>query len=274
MSARTNERVINRLKFLLGYFTQRLLCLVGLFVSLNGSLAKASESIPSGVTNEIVHPEDTYGVLTVESSSVQFYLGSGAGTSSLMGNATLQDSSQMGWSVRTGLLLSEQFSLLGEFKKQSQGLSIPLGGNQIYTGSVNPLEVMELNQNSFGLMGRLFWFARAKRFRPYVGGGFAYRVSNIGYSNAMKVNLPLDSFYQSNYKLKQALGEGSIGLEVALTRWLVLDGSFSIQGVLAYWGEGTGDALVNTHESNKLLAASSLSRTASYSAQIGIGLYF
>lgn len=240
---------------------------IGQWVLLNPAFSSTSAK------DDLYRVENTYGVETLETERMQFYVSPFANTHSLVGNETFSSSSNINFGIRAGLLLSEQFSLTLGYTKNNQGLSLPQGGNSFYLGNINPNEVMSLKQNLFDAQAKLFWFGRAKRFRPYLSAGLGYQVGQIGYSDNAKLLLNQTAFYLNPYRLKQAVGMGGVGIETALSKAFVLDLGVSLQGVMSYWGEGNGDDLVNVHDLNKLIAASSLSRTASYTAYFGLGVY-
>ena len=77
------------------------------------------------------------------------------------------------------------------------------------------------------------------------------------------------SQYLADFNIKQFQGSGQLGAEFAFTRALVATAAFKLNGVLS-----SSIANSSVNDPNKTVAGTSLSRSASYTGTVGVGVYF
>lgn len=218
---------------------------------------------------DVLTSENTYGVETVESPRVQFYISPLVSLNGLMSNGSVESSSRAGFGVAAGVLLSQQILLEAAFRQNEMGLSLPIDSGATVR-PVDPTGAFLYSKNSLDLGARLFIFERDARFRPYLAGGVIYSMSKLNYTVGMiRAMGPSAVAFDRDYSLNQFSGRGSIGLEVAVTSIFVVNAQFGIEGVLGY----TSPKDSSTYDSTKLSVANSMSRATTYTLSAGLGVY-
>jgi outer membrane protein W len=131
--------------------------------------------------------------------------------------------------------------------------------------------MFDLKQNSFDAGAKFFFLGRESRFRPFIGGGLAFSNSTLNFTPTYSSMLGMTD----DYKIKQFQGIGQLGAEIAITRGIVATAAFRFNGILSSSVQSIKNASSATGlEANKVQAGESLSRSASYTGSVGVGVYF
>ena len=212
--------------------------------------------------------KNTFGVETVEKTSLKLFIAPVAGFTSIMGNATVDVVPQYAFGGRLGLLVSDNVMMEGGYTYAVMNTSPPIN---LIMGS-QPSDVFALKQSVIDAGAKIFFLGRESRFRPFIGGGLAYANSNLNYTPSYSVFFPN---LTDDYKIKQVQGSGQVGAEIAVTRGVVATAAFKLNGVLSTSVQSISNASTATGlEASKVQAGDSLSHSASYTGTVGVGMYF
>ncbi len=218
-------------------------------------------------TTRISTAKNTFGVDTIENPGIKFYVSPTAGFTSLLGNSTINVAPQYSFGGRLGLLISGNLMFEGGYTYSSMNTSAPITSSLGY----QPDNVFESRQSTFDAGIKLFFLGRESRLRPFVGASLGYARSRFNYSSVYRIFAP----YAPDFQIQQFLGMGLLGAEFAITKSLVLNAAFGVNGILTSSTQSSlNEATASGLEANRLQAGNSLSRSASYQGSIGIGLYF
>ncbi len=211
---------------------------------------------------------NTYGVETVEKPGLKLFLSPIAGLTSVTGNETVNVAPQYTYGGRVGLLVSDNMMIESGYTHALMNTSVPLNG----ISGIPASDVFALKQNTVDAGAKFFFLGRESRFRPFVGGAFAYSTSTLNYTPAYAALMGSTN----DFKMKQLQGMGQIGAEVAITRGIVATAAFKLNGILSNSGDNTDASILtpNSLENSKSQAGSSLSHSATYTASVGVGVYF
>ncbi len=216
--------------------------------------------------------QNTHGVMTEENPGTSLYLSPFAGSSSVIGNDTADNSPQYAVGGSVGLLISSNMLLEVGYTHSEQNFSNPrINTTQgvFVTGNTN---VFSLKQNVIDAGVKLFILGRESRLRPYLGGGMGYSRGSLNYTAPYQQALGNQPVYTSEFNINQYKGYGELGAEFAFTRNFVATAGFRLHGVLS--SNTSGDSAPLNYDPSKLDVGNSLSRTASYLVSAGVGIYF
>jgi hypothetical protein len=227
-------------------------------------------------SRDLYESESTYGVETIESDPIQFYLAPSIGSAFLVGNHLVDSNSRPSLSVRGGVLLTEQILATIGFERRSTDLLNPRTQNPINFANAlgsNGSALFNYEQTSLDVGVELFILGREKRFRPFIGGSMGYRSGNLNYSQAALAALGNASFFDANYSIKQVFGSAHLGAEFAITKAIVITTQFAFEGVFGATGSDN-ESGASKFDPTKAEVANSLSKSLAYSLTVGMGLYF
>ena len=221
----------------------------------------------SSSITKISTAQNTFGVETVEKPGLKLFLSPVAGLSSILGNGTVDVTPQYAFGGRAGLLISDNMMVEGGYTYSLINTSAPIN---FLMGSAST-NMFDLKQSSFDAGAKFFFLGRESRFRPFIGGGLAFSNSTLNFTQTYNSMLGLTD----DYKIKQFQGIGQLGAEIAITRGIVATAAFRFNGILSSSVQSIKNASTATGlEANKIQAGESLSRSASYTGSVGVGVYF
>ena len=214
--------------------------------------------------------QNTYGVMTEEKPPIALYVSPFAGTSSVIGNDTADNSPQSAFGASVGLLVSSNMLLELGYTHSVQNFSNPrINTTQgVFVSGNN--NVFSLKQNVFDAGAKLFILGRESRLRPFIGGGGGYSRGVLNYTPAYQQALGNQAIYSSDFAINQFNGFGELGAEFAFTRNVVATAAFRLHGVLS--STTSADSAPTNYDPSKLDVGNSLSRTASYLISAGLGI--
>lgn len=223
--------------------------------------------VVSAPVSRISTAKNTFGVQTIEKAGPKIFLSPVVGMTSILGNGTVNVTPQYAFGGRAGLLVSDSMMIEGGFRHSVINTSTPIN----LVAGMPPSDVFALKQNVMDVGIKFFFLGRESRFRPFIGGGLAYANSTLNLTTTYSNMLGLTD----DYKIKQLQGLGQIGAEIAITRAIVATASFQLNGILSSSTESIqNENLATGIEANKVQAGNSLSRSASYTGTVGVGVYF
>jgi hypothetical protein len=230
------------------------------------SEAKAEKKI-GGNFSRISTAKNTFGVETIENGGSKFYLSPVFGFASVYGNNTITVNPQYAYGGRLGYLFMDSLMIEAGYLRTLISTSAPIVGA---TG-FQPQNAFDYQQGILDVGAKLFFLGRESRLRPFVMAGLSYASSSLNYASAYSAFNNLGEF-----KIKQLQGSGQVGLEFAITRTFVATAAFQMSAILTHQASAptSTNQVLNGLESSRITAGNSLSHSANFSGNVGLGVYF
>ena len=223
---------------------------------------------------EISTVQNTFGVETEENVPVKLYAAPFAGISSAFGNNTTNITPSYAAGVNAGFLLSSSFMIELGYMYDEQNASGPTNAAALGTSSAAS-DLFKLKQNAFDAGAKLFFLGRESRIRPFFGAGGSYVRSTLNYNSNYLGSAASNSLFTNDFNVNQMNAYGEIGAEVAITKSIVVTALFKVRGVLTSNTSGQDATTAQQdYTSDRVIVGNSLSQSATYTAALGVGIYF
>jgi hypothetical protein len=208
--------------------------------------------------------KNTYGVMTEQNDAPKLYVAPYAGVDMFFGNQTVNTTPRYSAGASAGVLLSNFMIVNLSFTHSEQDVS-----NPILVVGQNPgvSNAFGSSQNSFDAGAKVFFLGRESRLRPFIGGG-------VGFSQIAITGNASYGLSSSTYNINQVNAYGELGAEFAITRAIVANAEFKMDGVMSNSGSMDSSNSGNSNDANLATVGNSLSHAANYSFSAGLGFYF
>jgi len=199
----------------------------------------------------------------------QFYIGAHGGISSLNLGSNMYGLSATGLyslGVAGGVMISDYMALEVGYTYNEYGISM----GQAYTVPGLTQYSYNLNQNVIDANLKVYVLGKDSKIRPFVIGGGGYSISSLTYPNQLTGSPYGGQLANQSYSSNAFLGEIGVGLELRVSKSILIGASYKFNGVLSSNNTNNNIMLYNGANATQALTGASLQQSSFSTVQAGV----